>query len=267
MKAPSDYPVSIEWQAGHVIIDERYILREINLTISSGEFVAVLGPNGAGKSTFLRALAGLIRVEGYAAIPHRAVNGLTPRERSAWFSYLPQDREVAWPMPVREVVALGRGLSFRGYDSLSERDLGVIAKAVSNCGLSGLEHRPVTSLSGGERARVLLARALVSDAPFLIADEPTAFLDPARQMDVMDILAGRASEGRAVVAVLHDVGLALRYATRMILLHRGRKVGDGTPQELLEQGLIGRTFGVDFHTAQTGAGPAIAMARRATRSS
>ncbi len=167
MKAPSDRPVSIEWQGAHVQLGDLSILRNIDVTITSGDFVAVLGPNGAGKSTFVRALAGLLRVEGLATIPDRPINGLNARERSAWFSYLPQERDLAWPMPVRDVVALGRGLAFRGFDELSRTDLNIIAQAISDCGLDGFENKLVTQLSGGERARVLLARALVSDAPFL----------------------------------------------------------------------------------------------------
>jgi iron complex transport system ATP-binding protein len=255
-------PASIEWHGAYVLVDGVRILRNIDVAITSGEFIAVMGPNGAGKSTFIRALAGLLRIDGLATISRRPINGLNARERSAWFSYLPQDRDIAWPMPIRDVVALGRGLTFGDFEALSASDISAIAQAIEACGLVGFEHRLVTQLSGGERARVLLARALVSDAPFLIADEPTAFLDPARQMDVMDALASRAGSGHTVVAVLHDVGLAVRYATRMILLHKGRKVADGPPQELLERGLIGRAFGVDFHTAVTPHGAAIMMSRR-----
>jgi iron complex transport system ATP-binding protein len=252
---------SIRLLGTDVRVGNRIAVSNVSLEVGGDDFLAIIGPNGAGKSTLLRGMAGLTRLYGPGYIGFRPINGLSPRERATCFSYLPQERDIAWPMPVHDVVALGRRSALETFGELNAADAEHIADAIAICGLRGFEHRPITEISGGQRSRALLARALASDAPFLLADEPIASLDPARQIDVMEALAARAREGRPVVAVLHDVSLAARYCSRIALLFNGRKVADGTPGEILRSRVLDRAFRVGFFETETENGPAIAVAR------
>ena len=199
------------------------VLDRINLDMGPGEFVGLLGPNGAGKTTLLRAALGLLPVTGRSSLA-----ALAPDARARQAAYLPQGRDIAWPMPVEAVVALG---------------------------LTALRHRDATTLSGGEQARVLIARALAQDTPLLIADEPIAGLDPAAAIGVMDLFAGLARQGRGVVASLHDLGLAARHCTRLVVLDGGRIVADGPPAAVLTSDLLARVFGIAAHLADGPDGP------------
>lgn len=251
----------ITWTGVCVDIDRWSVLRDIDLNIGGTDFVAVLGPNGAGKSTLLRAMCGLVRSTGGAKARFRPIAGLSGAERRSFFSFLSQDREISWPMPVRDVVAMGLDDAPGAMIRISPEDAGRMASILWQCGLERLVDRPVNTLSGGERARVLLARALLSPAPFLLADEPTAALDPAGQVKVLELLAERARSGRPVVAVLHDVVLAARFATRAILLERGRKVADGKPLDVVLSKAMTKAFGIEFHMYETSDGPVVALVK------
>jgi iron complex transport system ATP-binding protein len=244
-----------------VELNGREVLRDVDLDIGGTDFVAVLGPNGAGKSTLLKAMAGLIRSGGGAKARFRPINGLTGDERRSFFSYLSQDRVLSWPMPVRDVVAMGLDPQPGATVRISHEDAVRMEDILWQCGLENMVERPVNALSGGERTRVLLARALLSKAPFLLADEPTAALDPAGQIKVLELLAERAQSGRPVVAVLHDVALAARYATRAILLERGRKVADGAPLDVVLSKAMTKAFGIEFHMYETVDGPVVALVK------
>ena len=161
----------------------RAVLRDVALSVGAGECVALLGPNGAGKTTLLRALLGLVPFEGRSSLA-----GLAPLERARRAAWLPQTREIAWPVPVRDLVALGRHPHSRGGPAGSA----AVDAALTRLGLQGLADRPATALSGGEQARVLLARALAQETPLILADEPVAGLDPARQIEAMATLAALA---------------------------------------------------------------------------
>jgi iron complex transport system ATP-binding protein len=216
-------------------LGRREVLHSVSLAIQPGSFTAVVGPNGAGKSTLLRALAGVIASRGSIV-------------RSVPLAYLPQDGSIAWPMPVRDIVALGRS-RFGGLRSLlSTADETIIENVLAACGLLALAETPATELSGGETARVLLARALAVRAPLLLLDEPVAALDPAHQIATMDLLAQEVAEGHAVVAVLHDLGLALQCADRILVVAEGRLIADAAPEELLASRLFDRVFGIDLQT-------------------
>ncbi|MBX9760693.1 MAG: ABC transporter ATP-binding protein [Beijerinckiaceae bacterium] len=251
----------ITWTGVSVDLSERTVLHDVDLNIGGTDFVAVLGPNGAGKSTLLRAICGLVRSQGGAKAKFRPINGLSNDERRSFFSFLSQDREIAWPMPVRDVVAMGLDNHPGAMIRVSKEDAERMADILWQCGLERLVERPVNTLSGGERSRVLLARALLSKAPFLLADEPTAALDPAGQVKVLELLAERARSGRPVIAVLHDVVLAARFATRAILLERGRKVADGSPLEVVLGKAMTKAFGIAFHMYETGDGPVVALVK------
>ncbi|PRY93317.1 iron complex transport system ATP-binding protein [Hasllibacter halocynthiae] len=208
----------------------RAILDAARIAVAPGECVGLIGPNGAGKTTLMRAALGLIPAEGHSTLA--ALSRGTRARAAAW---LPQERPIAWPLPVREVVALGR-LPHGG------RDAGETEAALARLNLLPLADRPATALSGGERARVLIARALAQDAPLLLADEPAAGLDPAGQIAAMHLFAELAREGRGVLVSSHDLGLAARRCDRLVLLDGGRTVAEGPPKAVLTPARLARHF-------------------------
>jgi iron complex transport system ATP-binding protein len=197
--------------AGSVALAGRPVLHAVRFAAGAGELVAVVGPNGAGKSTLLRGLAGLLP------------GGRPDPVRVAW---LPQGARCAWGMTVAEVVALGRVPH-------GDADDGAVEAAIAACGLSSLRHERIDRLSGGQQRRAMLARVLAGQPAVLLLDEPVADLDPAAAHEVMALLRARAASGACVVAVLHDIGLALHHATRMVVVQGGRIVADGVPAEVL----------------------------------
>lgn len=221
----------------------RRVLHRISLEIRPGEFVGLLGRNGAGKTTLLRAAQGLIAAQGQSSLA-----ALGPAARARKVAWLPQQREIAWALPVRDVVALGR-IAHR------DRAPAVIEAAMARMGLSALADRPATELSGGEQARVLIARALAQETPLLLADEPVAGLDPAQQINTMQTFRALAGEGRCVVAALHDLGLAARHCTRLVALAGGRVVADGPPAEVLLPEVMAEVFGVEGVLLDSPEGP------------
>lgn len=223
------------------------VLDRIDLDVGPGEFVGLLGPNGAGKTTLLRAALGLLPTTGRSSLA-----ALAPDARARKAAYLPQGRDIAWPMPVEAVVALGR---IAHPDAGAPRDHPAVHDALRALSLTALRHRDATTLSGGEQARVLIARALAQDTQLLIADEPIAGLDPAAAIGVMDLFAGLARQGRGVVASLHDLGLAARHCTRLVVLDGGRIVADGPPAAVLTPDLLARVFGIAAHLADGPDGP------------
>ena len=202
----------------------------VSLTVSPGECVGLIGPNGAGKTTLMRAALGLERHRG-----HSSLASLTPQARARAVAFLPQARQIAWPVTVEALVALGRLPHAEGGEE-------AVTAALSRMGLEGFRSRIATRLSGGEQARVLIARALAQDTPLLMADEPIAGLDPAHQLASMELFAGLAAEGRAVLVALHDLGLAARFCTRLVLMHQGRVEGDGPPATVLSDANLARVF-------------------------
>jgi len=217
----------------------RAVLQRVSLRLSAGECLGLIGPNGAGKSTLLRAALGLERAEGRASLA-----ALPAAERARRVAYLPQGREVAWPMPVRDLVALGRLPHLARGAALPPEAAAAVDATLRALDLAALAERAVTELSGGELARTLLARALVQDTPLILADEPVAGLDPAHQIEVMRLLAGLARAGRGVMVTCHDLGLAARFCTRIAVVAEGRLVADGPPEAVLTPALLGRVFGI-----------------------
>lgn len=216
------------------------VLDGITLDLAPGECLGLIGPNGAGKSTLLRAALGLERATGDTSL-----GVLSPRRRALHAAWLPQGREVAWPVPVRDLVALGRLPHLARGAALAPADAAAVAEVLVRLDLGHLADRPATELSGGELARTLLARALVQGAPLILADEPVAGLDPAHQFEVMRLLRDLAADAaHGVVVTCHDLGLAARFCTRIAVLDAGRLVADGPPARVLTPALLARVFGV-----------------------
>jgi iron complex transport system ATP-binding protein len=223
---------------------DRRVLDGVTLSVGQGEFVGLLGPNGAGKTTLLRAALGLLPHGGRSSL-----SGMPMAQRARQAAFLPQSREIAWPVTVETVVALGRAPhGAKGSDA-------AVTRALDRMDLAAFRHRPATDLSGGEQARVLIARALAQETPLLLADEPVAGLDPAAQLRTMQVFAALAAEGRAVIASVHDLGLAALHCTRLVLLHDGRIAADGPAREVLTDDLVSRVFGVRGFHADTPEGP------------
>lgn len=223
------------------------VLDRVNLSLNSGECLGLIGPNGAGKSTLIRAAMGLEAATGQSSLA-----SMPAAERARHVAWLPQGRAVAWPMPVRDLVALGRLPYLARGATLPDADRARVAGTLATLGLTALAERPATELSGGELARVLLARALVQDTPLLLADEPVAGLDPAHQIAVMQRLRALADHGmgtgqgmgRGVLVTCHDLDLAARFCTRLAVIQGGRIVADGPPDAVLTPVLLAEVFGI-----------------------
>jgi iron complex transport system ATP-binding protein len=207
------------------------VVQNVSAALASGTVCGLIGPNGAGKSTLLKALAGLLPATGNARCGNRSLGDMDAAERACKLAYLAQSPESAWPISVNELVGLGR-LPYRKTRHRDDESAHVAA-ALHKTATAHLAQRRTEELSGGELARVQLARALCVSAPILLTDEPTAKLDPYHQLHIMDLLRKEAESDRLVVTVLHDLTLAARYCDRLLLLDGGRLIADGSPREVL----------------------------------
>lgn len=223
----------------------RVALADARVTFRPGEIVGVIGPNGAGKSTLLQALVGLLPpAAGAVSWLGRPLAALDPGARARAIAYLPQDGAVHWALPVGEVVALGRLPHRRGWRGATAEDRAAVAAALRATDTLALADRPATELSGGEQARVLLARALATRPAMLLADEPVAGLDPYHRLEGMEALAAQAAGGMGVVVVLHDLTLAARFCRRLVLIDAGRVVADGAPEAVLTPQRLAESYRV-----------------------
>jgi iron complex transport system ATP-binding protein len=234
-----------------VTLSGRVVLKDVSLALQARHLVALVGPNGAGKTTLLRSLAGLIPSDGTIEIGGQALSSLPLRERAKRFGYLPQGHVVHWPLPARDIVALGR-YPHGATDParLSPRDTEAVLRAMQAVDVMQFSERRVTELSGGERSRVALARVLAVEAPVILADEPTASLDPRHQIDVMKNLRTTADNGVLVIVVTHDLGLAARFADHVLVLREGRLVSQGTPSVALSEQVMADVFRISAYRAE-----------------
>jgi iron complex transport system ATP-binding protein len=232
------------------------VLDRADLCVKAGEVVGVLGPNGAGKTTLLRALLGLARLEaGTARLGGQLIGALSDADRARFVGYLPQERRLAWSLPAWRVAALG------AVDRPAGAAREVAFAALERVGLASLAERGVLDMSGGERARVLLARLLAVQAPLLVADEPAAGLDPDAQLMALDLLRAEAGQGRGIVVTLHDLTLAARACDRIVVLHEGRVAAEGAPLEALSPGVLEEAFRLHGQWIETPTGPVLAARR------
>lgn len=246
-----------------VALGGRPVLAGVSARFRLGEVTAVVGPNGAGKSTLLACLAGLRRPDaGRVSLGVEPILGLAPRERARRIGFLPQTPEVAWAVEVETLVGLGR-TPHSGARGLGEADHAAVRAALVRTRLTGLARRDVTTLSGGERARALLARVLAGEPSWLLADEPLAGLDPGHQLDAVDLMRAFAAEpGQGVVMTLHDLGVALRLADRVLVLRDGALIADAAPLEALTPAVLERAYGVKAAIVSGSWGPLIDLIGR-----
>ncbi len=213
-------------------------LEDVSMTLEPGRITAICGPNGAGKSTLLQTIAGLIAPDGGGVtLNGDALAAMTPRARGQAIGYLPQAAEIAWDVPVRRLVELGRMPH-------GDRQAAPVEAALGALDLNGLADRRAQTLSGGETARVLLARVLAGEPRWILADEPLAALDLSHQLALLAHLRRVAGEGTGVVLVLHDLALAMNHADRVVVLDHGRVAADGPSEDALATGVIERVWGV-----------------------
>ncbi|MEZ5998406.1 MAG: ABC transporter ATP-binding protein [Hyphomonas sp.] len=224
----------------------RPVLQQVSFAAGAGEFVAIAGLNGAGKSTALRAAAGLLApAEGRVLLQGQDAGAMNHADRARKIAWLPQARPLAWNLLAEDLVALGLGASASAtYDRLAPDMRARVDAAMMRMAAGHLKARSVQALSGGETARLHMARVLASDADVLLLDEPAAALDIAQRLSLMEVLKREAGGGRTVLVALHDLDLAIRYCSRIIVLHDGRVEADGVPGAVLDNALLARVFGV-----------------------
>lgn len=227
------------------------VLSDVSARFEPGQVTAILGANGAGKSTLLAALAGLSRPSrGQVLLDATPLLDLPPRRRAQRLGFIPQTPEIAWGLEVRTVVGLGR-LPWLAARGLSTQDEAAVERALAAARVEDLAARDITTLSGGERARALIARALAGEPEWLLADEPYAGLDPRHALETGDLFRRLAGEGAGVLLTLHDLTLAARLADRVLVLGHGRVLADGPPAEAMTPEILAAAYGVDARLRET----------------
>jgi iron complex transport system ATP-binding protein len=222
------------------------LLQGVDVSVATGEMVGLIGPNGSGKTTLLRILANLRAPDGGSvSLDGRDIKDIGERELSKLISYLAQGGDAHWPMRVETLVALGRLPHRRPFRDQSACDRDAVERALVTADVSALRRRPMARLSGGERMRVLLARALAVETSILIADEPVAALDPLHQLKVMELLRASARKGTGIIVVLHDLSLAARFCDRLVLIAQGGIVAQGSSGKVLTRAHLAKSYGVD----------------------
>jgi iron complex transport system ATP-binding protein len=236
---------SLQVEGMTVRLDGRKVVDDVSFTAHGGELVALIGANGVGKSTLMRAIAGIQAPEhGTVRYDGEILPNAAGKSRARTIAYLPQGQTVHWPIDVRQLVALGRIPHLAPLSRLSAADEDAVERAMGRADVTAFAARPATELSAGERARALLARALAVEAQVLLADEPTAALDPLHQLQVMALLRQLADEGALVIVVLHDLALAARSCDRFLLMREGAVLADGAADAVLTAENLAAAYGV-----------------------
>ena len=228
------------------------VLREVSFTVPKGSLTALIGPNGCGKTTLLRAAARqLPLLAGEILLDGRPVSSYGRTEFARKAAFMPQVRSVP-AITAGALVAHGRFPHLGFSRRLRPEDRAAVQAAMEATGVADWANRDLRALSGGERQRVYLAMALAQDTDLILLDEPTTYLDPGRQFELLDLIASLPGRGKTVVMVLHDLSHALRYSTQLLLLEQGRLVQQGTPEELYAGGQLDRVFGIRSRRAPDG---------------
>jgi iron complex transport system ATP-binding protein len=230
----------------------RKALQDVTASFDTGEVTGLIGPNGAGKTTLLRAALGFFKAQGDVRVLDKPLADWSRDGLARAIAYLPQTGDAQWPILARRLVSLGRMPHRAALKPLSAEDEIAIDAALDRCDARPFAARRMDELSAGERARVLLARALATNAPILLVDEPAAHLDPAHQLQLMELLREEARRGAAVIVTLHDLSLASRFCDRLVVLKQGRIIAQGAPDEALSDATLAEGFGIaplrDAHT-------------------
>jgi ABC-type cobalamin/Fe3+-siderophores transport system ATPase subunit len=240
------------------------VLRDVSLSLQEGEFVGLIGPNGSGKSTLLRALAGILRPRtGTIFVDGKDLSHCNRKGIARTIAYLPQDRHIPFSYSARNLVLAGRYARLSWYEQESDSDRQRAELCLSLVGGQSFADTPATELSGGQRQRALLARTFMQGGKVYLLDEPTAELDPIFEKRVFVLLRQLAGKGRIVVTALHDLNLAARYCSRLILLGDHRVVADGRAEAVLSDGPVSRAYGTACHVLHRGEGIVLSEADEA----
>lgn len=238
-----------------VEIEGRWLVRDASLTLQPGCLTVLVGPNGSGKTTLLRLLAGLWRPsEGQVTLEGCEISSLPHRELARHVSFVPQDTHFEFAFTVRDVVMMGRHPHLGRFEREREYDRRCVEDAMTRADVIHLKDRLVTEISGGERQRVIIARSLATEADTILLDEPTASLDIAHALDVLNLCRRLADGGKTIALAIHDLNAAMRYATQVALLHSGRIVASGTPADVITDSAVHTIFSVHVERAVTAAG-------------
>ena len=222
---------------------ERWLLRHVSLRVRPGELLVLAGTNGAGKSTLLKMLSGELTPDGgEIRYGDRPAGDWPLRELAKRRAVMPQDQRLGFPFTARDVVLMGRYAHHQGYPRAADRQLA--RRLMASLDIGHLAQRLYPTLSGGERARVMLARVLAVEAPLVLADEPVAALDPYHQLRVMELLRDYADGGAALIVVLHDLSLAARFCDELLLLHEGRLLARGPAEQVLSTAHLAEAYRV-----------------------
>jgi len=225
------------------------IVDDLSFTVNAGEVLGLIGPNGAGKSTVLATLAGIdVPDSGTILIDGQNMSSLSSSDRAKRLGWVEQLGTVHWPLSVERLIMLGRIPHLPPWGTMTDADHTAIEHAIEKADCLTIRNRQVPTLSGGERARVLLARALAAEPTLLLADEPVSSLDLGHQLQTMQLLRDYATEQRAAVVVMHDLSLAVRYCDRLLLMHEGKLVDIGEPAAVLSNQNIADVYGVSVVT-------------------
>lgn len=251
-------------------LGNKYVVDRMNIHINTGEFVGLIGPNGAGKSSLLRMLSGLVKPEqGNIELSLKEtktpINHISAKARAQFMAYLAQHEAPAWPLSVKNLVALGRS-PWNSTVNTTADDEAAINTALHMTDVDSLADRPVTELSGGELQRTLLARVFAGNPTLIIADEPIVALDVYHQLHIMELLQAHANRGGAVIAALHDLSLASRFCTRLVLMHHGKLIAEGSPVDVLTPDNLAKVYGVSAHVDCRDDGVVIIPVRRVAQS-
>ncbi|MGI5891875.1 MAG: ABC transporter ATP-binding protein [Bacillota bacterium] len=234
---------------------EKAVLRQISFNLSQGDFLAVVGPNGCGKTTLLHTISAALKPQqGRIMMDGQDISLLSEKQISQQMAFVSQSETVIFDFSVEEVIYMGRLPHLPFWGKEGQQDELIVQKALQMTNTCHLRERLITNLSGGERQRVLIARALAQEPRLLLLDEPTSHLDILHQLELMDILQKLNHSGMTVVAALHDLNLALRFATKVLLMAEGRIIALGRPEEVLSGQNIRRVYGVEVQMLQAADG-------------
>ena len=219
-------------------------LSSVSMAVSDGQFIGLVGPNGSGKTTLIRAIAGVLQSEtGSVTVAGRSVTGVSSRSVSRSVAVVPQDTSLTFDFPVRDIVSMGRTPYVSRLGRAEQSDRQAVNQALERTAIRELADRSISEVSGGERQRVFLARALAQDTPVLLLDEPTASLDINHQIRTLELVRDLADDGKTVVAAIHDLNLAAHYCDELVLLGDGRTVASGPPADVLTEDHLESVFG------------------------
>lgn len=237
-----------------------------NDLLHSGEWLCLIGPNGAGKSSVLRAAAGLVPYTGSVAIDQTEIPGASARWRAQHIAYVPQAPVIPADMSVYDYVLLGRNPYIRYFSSESSHDRDVIDRVLDRLDLTQFSARKLGTLSGGEVQRLVIARALAQEAPVLLLDEPTSALDIGHQQQALELVDGlRREQGLTIISAMHDLTLAGLYADRLVLLHEGHRVAQGTAKQVLRSETLAEFYGVSARVHHEPDGTVVVIPQRSSR--